>query len=652
MNRLTTNLARLPAGFLGRGVLVAVFSGLILLFCRYPLLLLLPGLCVLLALLERKFRPTNAYGSARFANRKDLKAAGMLDGELMLGHDQPERPSFWPSLYRLFTAPPDRSFEVYRKSMAAMFGPYWDVNIPLIRAQADRNLLTVIPTGGGKGVGFLIPTLLTNSETSAVVLDPKGELYTRTAGARRWMGQDIVRIDPFGVCGQGGQRGTYNPLSLIDPDSPRAVTDAAALAQALVVRGNETESHWGDMAETIISTMILFVVRYAVPRERTLLTVREVIADNEAFTGALATAKESDAYGGALARMAGSLNHLEGRERASVLVAACRHLAWLDSTLVAASLAGDSDSFDPAQLTKAGQRKVTVYLILPPDMLSNLNRLMRVWLTGFFSRLAATPLQEERKCLFFLDEAGSLKAMPSLLQAITVLRGYGVRTWLFLQARSQLKSLFPENEDAKTALANFDTQCFAGIRDKEQAEELSAYIGDTTILVESRQASTGKSHTSPSWIGIFVDSQRHAPFSDTTQEGESTTQTQVGRRLLKTEEILNLPERSVLILAKNVPPILARMIRYYEHPKWKALAALDPEAPAKADEKRAAKERRIEVRPAPQLPAPPAEPTEGTFTVTCPNCDRGLKAPRAGAGKFGRCPSCNERIPLPALAAR
>ena len=58
----------------------------------------------------------------------------------------------------------------------------------VIRYSGDAHLCTVAPTRSGKGVGVIIPNLLTY-EGPVVVFDPKGENYQVTARRRRELGQ-------------------------------------------------------------------------------------------------------------------------------------------------------------------------------------------------------------------------------------------------------------------------------------------------------------------------------------------------------------------------------------------------------------------------------------------------------------------------------
>ena len=75
--------------------------------------------------------------------------------------------------------------------------------------RGEGHLITVAPTGSGKGVGAVIPALLSH-EGSAIVIDPKGENYAVTAEFRRSLGQHVYVLDPFGVTDAVSDR--LNPL--------------------------------------------------------------------------------------------------------------------------------------------------------------------------------------------------------------------------------------------------------------------------------------------------------------------------------------------------------------------------------------------------------------------------------------------------------
>ena len=87
---------------------------------------------------------------------------------------------------------------------------------PLVRYTGDAHLLTIAPTGAGKGIGCVIPNLLAYSG-SVLVTDPKGENYAVTAGRRRAMGQRVMALDPFGLVGGSA---CFNPMASSIPSAP------------------------------------------------------------------------------------------------------------------------------------------------------------------------------------------------------------------------------------------------------------------------------------------------------------------------------------------------------------------------------------------------------------------------------------------------
>ena len=91
----------------------------------------------------------------------------------------------------------------------------------------DGHILTIAPTGSGKGVSCIIPTLLTYT-VPVIVIDPKGENAAVTAERRRQMGQQVHVIDPFGSSGEEPAR--FNPLELVNPRYADCTDDAAMIA--------------------------------------------------------------------------------------------------------------------------------------------------------------------------------------------------------------------------------------------------------------------------------------------------------------------------------------------------------------------------------------------------------------------------------------
>ncbi len=68
---------------------------------------------------------------------------------------------------------------------------------------------------------------------------------------------------------------------------------------------------------------------------------------------------------------------------------------------------------------------------------------MRGFIGLALDAVTATPGKPAYRVAFFLDEFGQLGRMDRLADSITLLRGYGVQLWLFVQDLSQLKAVYP-----------------------------------------------------------------------------------------------------------------------------------------------------------------------------------------------------------------
>ena len=103
------------------------------------------------------------------------------------------------------------------------------------------------PTRSGKGVGVVIPNLLTWPD-SAVVLDVKRENWEATAGFRAAHGQTVLLFDPLDA---EGRTARFNPLSHIDRSDPVEVVDELQkLAVMLFPAPLGADPFWAEAART------------------------------------------------------------------------------------------------------------------------------------------------------------------------------------------------------------------------------------------------------------------------------------------------------------------------------------------------------------------------------------------------------------------
>jgi len=483
-----------------------------------------------------------AFGTARLAGFMDLMRGGLLrngDGLLIGKTHSPKVPQ---AARLLLSAPSWASETVCRLFRDAVRRKgCW------VRLAQGQHTVVFAPTGRGKGTGLVVPNLLTYPG-SCVVVDPKGENARLTAAHRqRMFGHKIVILDPFKLVTENPD--TFNPLSAIQSDSVQALDDARAVAEAMVVRtGEEKEPHWNDSAEQWIWAMIALVLHKAPPERRNLQTVCTLLSDPAEMKQAIEVMRGSDVCEGMLARLGNQLTHFVDRELGSTLTTANRHLRFLSTVQIAASTR--SSSFDPMKLRNG---KMTVYLVLPTEYMRTQAAQLRLWISSLLLSIVRGGLDERNKVLFLLDEAGALGHLPSVDDALTQLRGYGVRLFLLYQSMAQLERCFPDGQ-AETLLSNCDNQIFFGLNDVKTAEYVSTRMGETTITIH--QASGGTSHSRSH------DLQGSSTTSYSSNSGWNASET--GRKLLKPEEVLALDERIAVVFTPSVPPLFTYLVRYYE----------------------------------------------------------------------------------------
>jgi type IV secretion system protein VirD4 len=535
-------------------VACALFAvGAVLVLARFPQLLIVwVGLMAWRRM--RGYRGSGwSHGAAKISNLQDAERGGLLaeDG-LILARCLPEKPPKLAAVFALLS-PRMGSAAACRTFLAALYGRRWYAE-RMLRTRSYVHLLTCAPAGAGKGVAVLIPNLL-SYQGNCVVIDPKGELYDRTALHRnKQFGHRIIRLDPFGVCGPGSD--TINPFDFIDPNADDFLDACRDLANMLVVRtGHEHEPIWNDSAELNLTAFTTFTCGFEPnPDLRNLQTVRGIAGSRQSYAKAIEIMQQVDACQGVIRRLGGILTWFTGEELGSVLTTFQRHTAFLDSPAIARHTA--KSSFDPMILRRG---KATCYLILPADRLVSLAPLQRMWIGTIMRVITRGKPTEKCPVLWLLDEMAHIGKMRAIEDAITLMRGMGMRLWFFFQSIDQLKTCFGDN--APTVLDNIGTQQFFGITSYTTADDISKRIGDTTIGIRSvNDTSSDSSSTS---------SGANSTGSTSRSSSRSVTNSDIARRLIKPEEILTLHPDVTLIFHKNMSVVAAKLIKYYNAPEFR-----------------------------------------------------------------------------------
>ncbi|HEX8431832.1 MAG TPA: type IV secretory system conjugative DNA transfer family protein [Longimicrobium sp.] len=418
----------------------------------------------------------------------------------------------------------------------------------LLRYAGDGHLITVSPTGGGKGASAVIPALLQHPG-SIIVPDVKPELYAITARHRREMGQKVVCIDPWSQV--GGTDG-INPMDFIDPDSDDALDDAEMVADMLVAVGEQSakDKHWNEEALAFLTGLVLHVKTTAPPELQHLLEVRRLLMlprgtpeEPGSFELMLDEMMGNPAVANLISQKAAALTQKSSEERSGVISGAQSHTHFLDSPRIKRVLS--RTTFDLDEL-KTGA--MTLYIVLPARRLGRYARLVRLVVGAAFARISAVPGQPRHKILVLLDEFTQLKRLGPVEEAFRLMRGFGVQFWLFLQDLSSFEEVYPKVW--KSYVANAGVLQTFGTNDVDTAEYLSKRIGETTVFVESDNRSHGISHGK----------------MDNVQEGSGQTTAEKGRRLMLPDEILRMdPEEEMqLLFIQGRDAVLAKRAVYFK----------------------------------------------------------------------------------------
>lgn len=335
------------------------------------------------------------------------------------------------------------------------------------------HLLTIAPTRSGKGVTTIIPNLL-RYRGSAIVLDPKGELYAATSKWRRENVGPVYRLAPFDDGAKGFPRHGYNPLSRV-----RSQADARALAEMMFPGDAHASAFFIEDAVAFVTATILYVKRKCPPPFRHLGSVRRFLSapvdDLRAFASLMAQQKD-------MPGVQEAANNVLGKDRGKALPTLRDTLnsklsVWSDEGIHWTCSHHDFDFED------LKDRSATVYIDVPFDLMAPYAPWLKVILRSALGAMTRNPTIPDIPVLFVLDEFLSLGPFHAFRDAIRTHAGAGVRLWFFLQDEGALFEHYPY--DAWRPFFNCSVKQFFGVDDPLTGELVGRYLGQTTVAYRS-----------------------------------------------------------------------------------------------------------------------------------------------------------------------
>jgi len=450
----------------------------------------------------REAKTAATYGSARWATPTEIRAAGL-------------------------TAPDGVVLGRFERDYLRHDGP--------------EHVLCFAPTRSGKGVGLVVPTLLT-WPGSCIVHDIKGENWTLTSGFRSRHGR-VLLFDPTNA-----KSAAYNPLLEVRRGEWE-VRDVQNVADVLVdPEGSlERRNHWEKTSHALLVGAILHVL-YAEP-DKTLAGVASFLSDPKRPIEVTLRAMMTTAHLGeagphpVIASAARELLNKSENERSGVLSTAMSFLGlYRDPVVAKVTRHCDWRIRDLVD----GDRPTTLYLVVPPSDISRTKPLVRLILNQIGRRLTGD-LQARgtrRRLLLMLDEFPALGRLDFFESALAFMAGYGLKSFLIAQSLNQIERAYGPNN---AILDNCHVRVSFATNDERTAKRVSDALGTAT---EMRALKNYAGHRLSPWLGHLMVSRQ-----------------ETARPLLTSGEVMQLPPGDELVLVSGVPPIRARKARYFEDPR-------------------------------------------------------------------------------------
>jgi len=453
----------------------------------------------------RQVGHATTYGSSRWANTLEVRKAGLF-----------------------------KPFGVF---LGQLDGEY-------LRHNGPEHVMAFAPTRSGKGVGLVVPTLLSWNE-SVVIHDIKGENWQLTAGWREQFSHCIL-FNPTDA-----RSARYNPLLEVRKGS-NEVRDVQNIADILVDPEGalERRNHWEKTSHALLVGAILHVL-YA-EEEKTLARVASFLSDPlRSFEHTLRAMMATNHLGTlekpmvhpVVASAAREVLNKSHNERSGVLSTAMSFLGlYRDPTVAKATSSCD---WRIADLMDA-ENPVSLYLVIPPSDISRTKPLVRLILNQIGRRLTekleGDPAKRRRhELLMMLDEFPALGRLDFFETALAFMAGYGIRAYLIAQSLNQISKAYGE---INSILDNCHVRIAFSSNDERTAKRVSDALGTATELRAQRNYA---GHRLSPWLAHVMVSRQ-----------------ETARPLLTPGEVMQLPPSDELVLISGLPPIRAKKLRYYQ----------------------------------------------------------------------------------------
>jgi len=395
------------------------------------------------------------------------------------------------------------------------------------------------PPRSGKGASLIVPNCLLWPD-SIVVLDMRGETYEATAGYR----SKFSRVLRFSPADENGDTECYNPLDFVAIDPDQRDIDINSIAAALLPTP-KGDAYWISDARALFAGVTSWVLENPdiLDKDKNLGTVLNVV---EGGDQPLREWLEEVANPELRAEWISSFTYTT---LARFAVMASKQFDGVYGSLAAAVRpfknnrilrATARSTFDIRAMRR---ENMSLYLDFRIQQIASIGPIFNVLMVQFMDYMSRNMMKRgERRVLVLLDEFQNLGKLENALTVATVLGGYGIPCWFFVQSLRSIDNVYTR-EGRQTLVNSARAQIFLGAQDPEDQRYVSQLLGERKEVMVDKAVSTG--------VTLF-DRKRATMSHKTTM-----------RPLMRPDELGAMNETRCVIKLRNQQPIFGVRNFYY-----------------------------------------------------------------------------------------
>lgn len=395
------------------------------------------------------------------------------------------------------------------------------------------------PPRSGKGASLIVPNCLLWPD-SIVVLDMRGETYEATAGYR----SKFSRVLRFSPADENGDTECYNPLDFVAIDPDQRDIDINSIATALLPTP-KGDGYWISDARALFAGVTSWVLENPdIPdKDKNLGTVLNVV---EGGDQPLRQWLEEVANPELRAEWISSFTY--------TTIARFAVMAGKQFDGVYGSLAAAVRPFKNNRILRATARStfdiramrrenMSLYLDFRIQQVASIGPIFNVLMVQFMDYMSRTMMTRgERRVLVLLDEFQNLGKLENALTVATVLGGYGIPCWFFVQSLRSIDNVYTR-EGRQTLVNSARAQIFLGAQDPEDQRYVSQLLGERKEVTVDKAVSTG--------VALF------------DRKGATMSHRTAMRPLMRPDELGAMNETRCIIKLRNQQPIFGLRNFYY-----------------------------------------------------------------------------------------